>query len=285
MRRAKAFRGFLFFCCSAVLFLSARSASALPEARDLLEQLITTVNELRSFSEDVRTSSSGAGVSDSSTGNVVMMKSDEKGKAVERFFSATKINRKVDGKPLVHEFKSVNDGTYLWREKRSSDLAQIVVIKDLASRTDQIAWSQQVIMSMRELWANFNLEVTHEDTVAGQKTYLLEGLRKTEAPPGARVPEIKIKLWLSKDDYLPRRLVINTEMSDKKGVVVHTTDYLKVKVNEKVDPAVFAYTPPEGVQVEDLSNRPVPKAPEPATTPAPKQPESTTTPAPKQDKP
>ena len=271
MRSTKVFRGFLFLCCSAVLFLSARSASALPEARDLLEQLVTTVNELRSFSEDVRSTSTGPGISDTSTGSVVMMKSDEKGKPVERFFSATKINRKVDGKPLVHEFKTVNDGAYLWQEKRSSDLTQIVVIKDLASGPGQIAWTQKVIMGMRELWGNFDLEVTHEDTIAGQKTYLLEGIRKTEVPPGIAVPEVKLKLWLSKDDYLPRRLSITSEMSGQKGVVVHTTDYLKVKVNEKVDPAVFAYTPPEGVQVEYISNRPVPKEPESTTTPAPKQ--------------
>ena len=287
MRSTKAFRGFLFLCGFAVLFLSARTASALPEARDLLEQLVTTVNEIRSFSEEVRSSSTGAGVSDSSTGSTAMMKSDEKGKTVEKFFSATKVNRKVDGKPLVHEFKTVNDGTYLWQEKRSSDLAQIVVIKDRASGSGQIAWSRKVIMGMRELWANFELEVTHEDTVAGQKTYLLEGVRKTEAPPGTAVPEVKLKLWISKDDYLPRRLVISSQMSDNKGTVVHTTDYLKVKVNEKVDPAVFTYTPPEGVQVEDISGRPLPPEPKPeSTTPTtPKQPESPAAPAPKQDKP
>lgn len=67
---------------------------------------------------------------------------------------------------------------------------------------------------------------------------------------------------------------------NEKGDEYDTTSYSDVKANEKIDPARFKFTPPEGVRVTDDSARPAPPIETPPAPPVPPTPAPSTQPKP-----
>jgi outer membrane lipoprotein-sorting protein len=67
-------------------------------------------------------------------------------------------------------------------------------------------------------------------------------------PPSQMLPE-KIIVWLSTDTGLP----VKTIMIGKNGATMMEQNYSDFQINPDIDESAFEFTPPEGVQVMDMT--------------------------------
>jgi outer membrane lipoprotein-sorting protein len=89
-----------------------------------------------------------------------------------------------------------------------------------------------------------------EDTIDGRKMYVLEGTLKT-GPEGSTMSG---KLCVDQESLLLRRRTITSVSKakpDEPQTHTSTTDYLNIKLNQKLDPKRFQYSPPEGAVITD----------------------------------
>ena len=96
--------------------------------------------------------------------------------------------------------------------------------------------------------------------------WVLEGRPKSGKPDAAEGSSNadrefgRFRTYLGQKDVQCHRMV----GFDKDGNVIMDTQYTNIKVNEKIDPAVFKYTPPRGAIIRDMPQD-APAAPEPTT--------------------
>lgn len=103
---------------------------------------------------------------------------------------------------------------------------------------------------------SFDGEETMDD---GVEVYVLSGKMDSDAGnpldstgilAGQGITMGSVKLHVGKDDGFPRRVSI----SDRTGAPIVTMQYIGLRTNIELDDALFQYTPPEGVQVMDMSD-------------------------------
>jgi outer membrane lipoprotein-sorting protein len=91
------------------------------------------------------------------------------------------------------------------------------------------------------------------ETLNDESVYVIEGKLGGEMEKMKSVmptvPETA-KFWISTKDGLPRKLVFHTGT----GTEMMSQEFSNVEVNPKLDPALFEFTPPEGVQVTDMTD-------------------------------
>ncbi len=58
------------------------------------------------------------------------------------------------------------------------------------------------------------------------------------------------KVWISTKDGLPRKMVFHTPTGEE----MMSQEFRNVEVNPTLDPSLFEFTPPEGVQVTDMTD-------------------------------
>ena len=220
------------------------------EAPESVEKLIKKVSEaqasFKSFEADARMvlehRITGASTS---TGRHVYVESEIDGKAVLKMFTCWTMNiRGVRGEVLVHEIKTVRDGTYEWREQRHSDRAEVLVIKTDAIDIDRAEAGKSFWNEMADSWEQQSVKLLGEDVYDGRKMFVFEAAAK--GPSG-----LTFRTWIGQDDYFVYRWVHRVASSGDDMGIVTTTEWLNVKVNQPVDPKLFEYTPPAGAKIED----------------------------------
>ena len=72
-----------------------------------------------------------------------------------------------------------------------------------------------------------------------------------KADPTAPLAPAKMELWIGADDGLVRKIV----MFDGQGAEMISQSYKNVELNPKVLDKEFEFTPPEGVQVMDMTEQ------------------------------
>jgi len=231
--------------------LLAGTAMGLPTAEELLAKMTEKVNQVKSFEAQMKVTTETPGHKDTDTAHMAMEKAEVGGKQVERILIAAKITKvRADGKEETGEEMIVNDGVFVWGQRRARGSETIKVRKDAAETMGVGWWAKEMNGMNRQRWGRFELAVVGEDVIEGQKMYVLEGKAK-EAQPGQPGPERRRKIWVGQEDLLVHRDVTTTAGEDPAKRRVETLEFSEIKVDQKVDPALFKYTPPAGVEVED----------------------------------
>ena len=227
-----------------VLAVSCAVAAELPTAEELKEKVVKAYATMTSFEADTRVTYQDVA---SGLSHLAMEKTTKGNKTVEKSsISCENRDKDAAGNETKEEVKTVDDGTFLWTEKRRAGV--ILVTKRSAEGHGKL--SEFLALGMTANWKRDNLKITGEDTLDGQKMYVLEGTG-TAATINKEVMEHKVKIWVGQDDFIVHRQGYVIRLAGKEHPLVNTTDYLSVKVNQPVDPKLFEYTPPDGAKIDD----------------------------------
>ena len=245
---------------AAVAMWAVSSAWALPTADELLAKVKAKLAEVRSMEADVRMIQIG-GQGDELTGHLAMQMSEKDGKTVKReYLSGQETTPLPNGKKATTDDKVVDDGTTNWLEERHFGDRQIRVTKN-GPRGDKELWPEGRLERAKASQARFALTVTGEETVDGQKMYVLEGTYrpdpgplKEEARKGSLKEETR-KLWIGQKDLMPHRWSESRLLEGIDGASGVTYNFTNIKLNQTVDAKLFEYTPPEGAVVDDKTKQ------------------------------
>ena len=83
----------------------------------------------------------------------------------------------------------------------------------------------------------------------GKKFYVFQGLPKIPETQKTTFTPTKMEMWLGADDGLVRKIIMFTE----EGKEMMSQVYTNVKINVRLADSQFEFTPPEGVQVMDMT--------------------------------
>lgn len=223
----------------------AEEAGKLPTVKVLVEQMEAKFAQIRSFEADSRylKECPGEPKRTRQDGHWAMEIGEEQGKKVLREFNVMKLV----ADEWIEESKKVNDGKFEWDERRTPRHQGVMVTKSEPDEINILDWLLHIVKEDGEL---YGLKVVGEEEIDGQKMYVLEGSRTfpltidNQASLGML---IRMKMLGGTKDLILRRWVIWTSL----GPMVETVEYFNLKVDQKIDPEVFKYTPPEGAKVED----------------------------------
>ncbi len=237
-----------------VLAAAARmSAADLPTAEQVLEKVTAAYGAMKSFEADTHEVIGTHNGTGTTTAHIAMEKSEKNGKAIEKYSAVRKETQTLNsGKISVEDGKIVSDGSFIWQERRRSDDDVIRVRKNDANGPGAVDFSGAFAKVMAEQWKQYSLKVVGQDIIDGQKMYLLEGSLDPAELAGNAVFEAESHcVWVRQADFIVRRTTTTTRLVGRDQQAVVAKDWLNVKVNQKVDPALFVYTPPEGAKVVD----------------------------------
>ncbi len=133
----------------------------------------------------------------------------------------------------------VQDGQFIWTlDKTQKTAMKMKMPKDQKTNFDP-----------RETWKDFNLKLLPEQTIDGKPTWVIEAAPKD---PQMKAATGKTILWYEK----ATGLTLKTESYDKDDKPIMTATMNDYKINEKLDPNLFKFEAPAGVQVQDLTSLP-----------------------------
>ena len=222
----------------------------LPTVDQLLARMDASVAKLTSFQADQRITHPS---SDASTQvmHVVFEISVKEGKTLERFSGAAKSTGKdSDGNEVTYQGKAVCDGTFFWEEDRSSKSPEITVKKSEAHQSPKL--KGLMTKGLEDDPGSYTVKLVGEDSIDGRKMFVLvRTLNPDKLLQRLVLKEDTTKLWVGQDDLIPYRSVRTFWRAHWEQASVTMVELFNVKLNEKIDPALFIYTPPAGAVVTD----------------------------------
>ena len=246
----------------ALAALSGLAFAELPDADKAIDRLGATLRDMRDVSCDVEVHTGDKQAS----GAIVLQYAHEKQNGVEKvvrkYIVATKSNT-ADGMALV---KQVNDGKYLWVERKIVETGEVKVRR---RRIDPegpvpggfgIDWRKQM-----DSWRKkYDFKTLREDTFDGEKVVVVEGTRRADAePPPAGVditqPDRFVLSIAARDDFVRKAdFYVKVAVKQPDGgppvreVLLVSVRFLHVKLNEGLKTDAFDYLIPQGAEFTDV---------------------------------
>jgi outer membrane lipoprotein-sorting protein len=180
---------------------------------------------------------------------------EKDGKRIERdAMTMKRVTKKEDGKEVVVETKVVKDGQFAWTEIRDGAEKEIRVRKGLCPGGVEtqiavmVAWRAKILNGgwIADVQDMRGTKVVGEETIGGQKMYVLEGSWDLTTHGGEKRES---KFWIGENDYFVWKYVATTEREGVKSVT--TSEIANVKVDGKIAEEAFKYTPPTEAKVDD----------------------------------
>ena len=153
---------------------------------------------------------------------------------------------------MTVETKMVNDGRFVWQEMRKSMPPSLQVIKTKADRQSPGTPGRMLTPeeNIQQLRKQFDFKDVAEDVIDGQKVYVLGGTLKENLQQMDIAQMLsRVRYYVSQKDLGIRRMVTY----NKQGKETTRYELTNVKINEKVDPKLFEYTPPANAKIIDTT--------------------------------
>jgi len=235
----------------AVLVTAASVSAALPTAAEVIEKITAKAKDIRTLEGDFQSSLLEAH-ENKFIAHFATMTKEEDGKVMRLDFVRGKMT--IDA--VTYEAKLVNDGVFIWSEQRDVENG-IQVTKRKVRAEEKGDPYLELLKDMKSDNALFAYEVIGEETITGQKMYVME--RHSDVIDNNKLTsKVTEKLWVGQDDLLihrETRVVFDYDArygAEFSAASSETTmEFTNLKVNQKVDPALFKYTPPDGVKVQE----------------------------------
>lgn len=129
----------------------------------------------------------------------------------------------------------VNDGEHVWIYLPSSQPGQVI------RQPAETSGVRNPLTYLRDLRRAFVARHAGVESVAGRPSDHLALL-----PKGPEAPFVRLDVWVDRGTHLPRQ--VRTQSQD--GIVT-TYTFRDFRRNATVDPGLFRFAPPEGVEVYD----------------------------------
>ncbi|HEY3319066.1 MAG TPA: hypothetical protein VGP72_01120 [Planctomycetota bacterium] len=163
--------------------------------------------------------------------------------------------------------RSVCDGTTMWTETAMPQ-GKMVQKMSMATMEKMGGGNQQnPLEQVKQMRQQYTFTGVSEGKVQDTTVYILEGVPNPDAAKkaadaakeaggeqAAKMAQAqlemvkKVRVYIGKDDLMFRKL----ETLDAGGEPIMSMELSNIKLDEKADPELFKYTPPEGAQVMDM---------------------------------
>lgn len=169
---------------------------------------------------------------------------EKDGKIQYRQDLKTKSETKYEGGEMKNNItmQTVCDGDYIYTFSDTDGNKQATkskVKKDSLPKMDQTD-------AMKEFEKNFEIKVLPDETVDGRPTFVVE---MTPKDPQMKAYVGKMVSCYCKETGMP----LKSTTYDGKGQLNSTTTLTEIKVNPTIAPDRFKFTPPAGVEVQDMT--------------------------------
>jgi len=236
-----------------LVFAVAASAPAIT-TEDVLAKLTKQRGEIKSFEYDMKMLSKTGPMKDGTmTSHVAMQVVEKDGKPAGHLMNMKSKMTRPDG--VAQEVLMVNDGEFLWQEVKDPESGMVMVMKHKADTQKADAGDS------KQFTDQYDLKYVGEEEFEGKKMWVLEGASKAKDEEGAGAAggmgmgmgmmeqPAKARLSIGQKDSLLHRIILY----NKEGKEMSEMQITNAKVNEKIDPALFKYTPPPGAKVMDMT--------------------------------
>jgi len=162
----------------------------------------------------------------------------------------------VMGTTVSTRVKIVNDGEFLWQETRTPTAGEVQVIKARVGLPTPGPWGplgtfQSPYQRTDELKKTFHFRKVTEETLRGRRMWVLEGIARVgpTTSPATLQMMARVKYYVDRKDLGIRRMT--TYSADGRETI--RCDITHVKLDGKVDDALFKYTPPPYAKLMDMT--------------------------------
>jgi outer membrane lipoprotein-sorting protein len=233
------------FCVLTMVVVFSGTATALPTIDELLAKMQKNMAGITTFEADLKMTAAQGDRKMISNGHIVSKNIMKDDKTIEKTLMNYKMSMEM-GQGMKMDMLMVNDGEFVWTEMKGSMMPQVMVTK---AKSTKAMGERDPLDNVKKMWDTWDLKVTGEDTLDGQKMWVLEGTLKEGKTPAGKMQQqgTKVKMWLGQDDNFTHRFIVY----DDKGNELGDTTFSNVKLNGKVDDGLFKYTPPAGAKVID----------------------------------
>lgn len=231
-------------CGIGLLSLVMASVASAETAEDVMQKITDLNKKIKSMTADVKTVTKMENemmkqnsVSDGHYEYVL-----EDGKPLVRMESTTTGSMEMMGnkQETKGSMLSIMDGEYTWvlNDQDGQKTAMKSKIQEAMDPADPFG-------PMKE---NFNVKLLPDETVDGESCYVLEFTPKKDQGGMAGTRTIQ---YFRKDNGTFAKIV----SFDTENKPVMTITYSNVKLNPKISPDRFKFTPPPGVEIMDVTNQ------------------------------
>jgi outer membrane lipoprotein-sorting protein len=235
-------------CLAALVACVGSPLFALPTADELLKTITEKASTVKTMQADTTTTVSAPQGDMKGAGQIFTAKSDVNGKTVHKSLMTIKLTTEAGREtgPGAADVKIVNDGKFVWQEMRVTvPMPMVQVIKTTVGQKGPMgAPAGMTDDPVKQLREQFEFTGVSEDTIDGRKMYVLEG--KPKVPPQG-ISITTVKCYADEESLMLRRMV----MLDEADKELTRFDLTNVKINEKLDPKMFDYTPPDDARIVD----------------------------------
>lgn len=233
-----------YLLASTVLLMSCQFAVA-ETADDVMKKIAEQTKKHKTIQYKMKQNSKieqmGQGSTTETVGDYKYLRKDDK------VYVHADMTTKMDAGMMKTSSKSkmVVDGEFMWvhtdsmTEVNGQKMPQESVMKNKIS-------DKLLDPASMDGMKNYNLKLLPEEKIDGKDAWVIEGTPKDAT---MKSQQGRMVSWFDKKTGLPIKMVGYTPA----GKEMSTTTFSDVKIDEKLSPELFTFTPPAGVQVMDMT--------------------------------
>ncbi|NLY02782.1 MAG: outer membrane lipoprotein carrier protein LolA [Rhodopirellula sp.] len=146
----------------------------------------------------------------------------------------------------------VSDGATIWTYQPTMKMVSKIDVAKLAAATGKEDAAQQqsgdITQPLKGLQPD-SIKLLRTEESDGAKTYVFEGSPQTAGMSKVPFQPAKMQVWVGAEDGVLHKMV----MLDEKDNEMLSQTYENIKLGIDVPAGTFEFTPPEGVQVMDMT--------------------------------
>ena len=237
MNREKSVKCLVFIFITAVLFLNTAVAD---------ESIQTRISDLEKKSASITSYQAELSL----TMEMMGQKMESKGTVIYKKPDKTRMESEMDMGTMKMKQVLYNDGTTLWTYQPDMKIASRIDIKKVTAETKEESAGQQGDISQPfKGFQRDSITLIRENSTNNEKVLVFQGIPEKTGVKMMNFTPAKIEIWIGAGDGLVRRMILFND----EGKEMMTQSYENIKVNIEVDDSTFAFVPPEGTQVNDMT--------------------------------
>lgn len=175
---------------------------------------------------------------------------ETKGTVIYKKPDKSKMESEMDMGIMKMKQVSYNDRTTRWIYQPDMKIASRIDMKKVAAETKDGSMGQQGDISQPfKGFQRDSITFIREDNMNNEKVLIFQSIPEKSGLKMMNISPAKIEMWIGAGDGLCRRKILFND----EGKEMMTESYKNIKVNIEVDDSIFSFVPPEGTQVNDMT--------------------------------
>jgi len=208
--------------------------------KQIMADLKTKAAAVKSFRADTTTKMQMMGKNMSMRGNILFKKPKK-----------TRTEMTMDMGAMKMEQIHISDGKTTWMYQPKMNMAMRIDMEKVAAETKEEPAGEKTEDISKPFQSCQQESISHvrSDEIDGGKAHVFQGQPEKSDRKKTPFDPAKIELWIGADDGLVRKMIF----LDEEGNQMMSQSYTNVQLNVEAADSQFEFTPPEGVQVVDMT--------------------------------